>query len=444
MPPKQPGMAETSVALRTLNALSWLAIFVYILWFTTSFQIRHQSLEPDRLLDYALKYNYSRLVATELSYPSRPQGFLYPPATVLLHLALGQVGLKPSAVIWMVLLIGATLLCLEASLYLLWLSHHPARYVMALLALSSVEYFFEWDLKYLNGNVLYLASLLTALILIQKAKFQGAACLLALSIVLKLYSVVFLPYFLLKRYYRLCFATGFWLVLFFVVLPISYFGFANAWTVTDSWVHSILDSRDSTLPLWWPGYMTGLHKTLLILLTATAGNGRYNVADLPLDVVSALTHAIQFVWVLIVSLYFVVTRHRSPNVPLGTRLMIDAGVLSLLVLPLSPVVQPHHGVVMLIPAMVLIRVIFDASVAPPLRSSLAAILCACYVELQFGPALQLRGIGMMTCVTILMSGLILASAALGRLPATGQPEGGRCVTRRETDLAGELTVAKAP
>src|SRR6476469_2456598 len=118
MPPKQPGMAETSVALRTLNALSWLAIFVYILWFTTSFQIRHQSLEPDRLLDYALKYNYSRLVATELSYPSRSQGFLYPPATVLLHLALGQVGLKPSAVIWMVLLIGATLLCLEASLHL--------------------------------------------------------------------------------------------------------------------------------------------------------------------------------------------------------------------------------------------------------------------------------------------------------------------------------------
>ncbi|HJT22925.1 MAG TPA: glycosyltransferase family 87 protein [Nitrospira sp.] len=410
-------MAETSVSLRTLNAVSWLAIVIYILWFTTSFQIRHHSLEPDRLLDYALNYNQSRLVAAELSYPSRSQGFLYPPANVVLRLALGRLGLQSSAVVWMVLLIGATLLCVESSLYLLGLSKHPVRYFMALLALSSVEYFFEWDLKYLNGNVLYLACLLTALILIQKTQVQGAASLLAFSLVLKLYSAVFLPYFFLKKQYRLCFATGLWLVLFFLALPIGYFGVGNAWTVTEHWVRSLLDSGDSTFPLEFPAYLTGLHKTLLILLTSTGGNGRYNIADLSYETVWAVTRTFQSVWVAAVMMYFIRARHCSANVPLGTRQMIDAGVLSLLVLPLSPVVQPHHGVVMFIPAMVLIRVLFDASVAPAFRTSAGAILSACYVELQFGPRIQLRGIGMMTCVMILMSGLILAFGALSRLPA---------------------------
>jgi hypothetical protein len=409
-------MAETSVSLKTLNAASWLAIFIYVLWFTTSFQIRHHSLEPDRLLDYALNYDHSRLVADQLSYPPRSQGFLYPPPNVVLRLELGRLGLQFSAVVWMILLIGATLLCVESSLHLLGLSKHPARYVMALLALSSVEYFLEWDLKYLNGNVLYLAALLTALILIQKTRVQGAGCLLALSIVLKLYSAVFLPYVFLKKYYRLCLATGLWLVLFFFALPIGYFGFGNAWTVTDHWVRSMLDSRGSTFPLEFPAYLTGLHKTLLILLTSTGGNGRFNIADLPHETVWAMTRTLQFIWVTVVMLYFLRARRCSANVPLGTRHMIDAGVLCLLVLPLSPVVQPHHGVVMLIPAMVLIRVVFDVSVAPAFRTSAAAILCACYVQLQFGPKLQLRGIGMMTCVMVLMAGLVLALGALCRLP----------------------------
>jgi hypothetical protein len=52
------------------------------------------------------------------------------------RLALGGLGLQVSGVIWVVLLMGATLACLEFSLSFMRLSRHPAKYVVALLALS--------------------------------------------------------------------------------------------------------------------------------------------------------------------------------------------------------------------------------------------------------------------------------------------------------------------
>ena len=143
--------------LTVVNRGCFCAIVFYTMWYTVGFQIRHQSLTSQDLLDYALNYERSRLVMEQLAYPPWSSGFLYPPPNIFLRLTLGDLGLQMSGVLWMVLLMGATLACIEFALSLMRLSHHPAKYVLALLALSAVEYFFEWDLKYLNGNVLYLA-----------------------------------------------------------------------------------------------------------------------------------------------------------------------------------------------------------------------------------------------------------------------------------------------
>ena len=87
--------------------------------------------------------------------------------------------------------------------------------------------------------------------------------------------------------------------------------------------------------------------------------------------------------------------------------MLDAGTLILLLLPFSPALQPHHGVVMLIPAMILVGVASDARKPRSLRSVSSVIVLACYIELQFGPSLALRGLGMMCTLLLFMSGLIL-------------------------------------
>lgn len=404
--------------LKALNSLSLLAIVLYALWFTTSFQIRHQSLEVSRLIDYGLNYEQSLVVEKALAYPAWPRGFLYPPPNVILRLGLGQIGLKVSAILWMGLLIASTLACLEALLYLLGLSRHPAKYVMAFLALCSVEYFIEWDLRALNGNMIYLASLLGALTCSYKARPRAAGFLLAGSIVLKVYSVVFLPYFLIKRQYRLCLATLLWLGFFFVVLPGTYFGPDNAWVVTENWVTTVLRSSDSlSLPFEYPAYLTSLHKTLLILLNERGGKGLHNVMNLGEDEVFGLTRWGQGIWLLLVAFYFLSTLRKPSDLHHGKTLMMDAGALTLLILPFSPALQPHHGVVMLIPAVMLVSMSFDSTVPPALRWTSAAILLAGYVELQFGPSLAIRGLGMMICIVLYMSALILIRTTLPHRPA---------------------------
>lgn len=407
--------------LKVINSLSLLAIVLYTLWFTTSFQIRHQSLEVSRLIDYGLNYEQSLVVEKALAYPSWPRGFLYPPPNVILRLGLGQIGLKVSAILWMGLLIAATLACLEALLYLLGRSRHPAKYVMAFLALCSVEYFIEWDLRALNGNMIYLASLLGALICFCKARPHAAGVLLAGSIVLKVYSVVFLPYFLIKRQYRLCFLTLLWLGFFFVVLPGTYFGPSNAWVVTENWVTTVLRSSDSlSLPFEYPAYLTSLHKTLLILLNEKGGKGLHNVMNLGEEQVFGLTRWGQGIWILFVAAYFLSTLRTSSDLHHGKTLMMDAGALTLLILPFSPALQPHHGVVMLIPALMLVSISFDHTVSSALRWTSAAILLAGYVELQFGPSLAIRGLGMMICIILYMSALILLRTTLPHSPVPAE------------------------
>jgi hypothetical protein len=402
-----PAVVFTPKRVRLLNIACFLAILLYALWYTTSFQIRHQSLSVSRLIDYGLNYEQSLVVARDLAYPQWTSGFLYPPPNVVLRIGLAKLGLGASAILWMGLLIASTIFCLRASLSLLGLSQHPARYVMALLALSSVEYFIEWDLRALNGNMIYLAALLGTLTWVHRARPVGAGFLLACSIVLKVYSIVLLPYFLFKRQYRLCLSAGLWLVMFFVVLPALSLGPENAWRLSESWVTTVLSSCDSrSLPFEYPAYLTSLHKTLLILLNEKAGRGIFNILMLQEDQIFTITRWGQAVWVMLLGLYVLVQRRYRATMSAGRALMMDAGVLTLVMLPFSPALQPHHGVVMLIPAILLVSQSFDVAAPKGVRWSSAMMLLACYVELQFGPSLALRGLGMMLCIVVLMSALI--------------------------------------
>jgi hypothetical protein len=339
----------------------------------------------------------------------------------------------------MAMLIAATVGSIEVSLYLLGLSRHPTKYLLGLLALGSVSYFFEWDLKYLNGNVLYLISVLGALVFLSRASLSGASFLLALSIVLKLYSAVFLPYCLLKRQFRLCLMTAAWLGLFSLALPALYFGGRHAITLTGNWVQMMIQSGSSmTLPFELAAYVMSWHKTLLTFLNATGGKGVYNILALQEEEVLGLTRMTQVLWLALVSVYWWQS-WRRPMRDTRRALMMDAATLMLSLLPFSPALQPHHGVVMLIPAMVLICVASDARRPSPLRSASAAIVLACYFELQFGPSLALRGLGMMCTLLLFMSGLILIRSHGDGVPALNRCPNCRNATTPYRELSFPIT-----
>ena len=189
----------TDDRLRKVNTFSLIFIVLFGVWYTVSHQVRRWSVNPRDWSDYSMNLIGSLNVVDHLAYPTLPNGFFYPPPAVILRIGLGELGFVPSGILWTVLLIIALVGVCEASLHLLGLSNHPAKYLFALLALMSVEYWVEFELRALNGNLLYLASLLLAIVFSYHSKPHAAGFFLAASIGLKLYSVVFLPYFLFKK-----------------------------------------------------------------------------------------------------------------------------------------------------------------------------------------------------------------------------------------------------
>jgi hypothetical protein len=418
----------TNDRLRKVNLFSVTLILLFGVWYTTSHQVRRWSVDAKNWSDYSMHLNTSLDVVNHLVYPTLPNGFFYPPPFAILRVWLGELGLEASGILWMVLLIISLFGIFEASLSLLGLSNHPAKYLFALLALMSVEYWVEFDLRALNVNLLYLASLLLVLAFSFKAKPYAAGFFLALSIVLKLYSFVFLPYFLLKRQYRLCLAAALWLGVFFIVLPIAYLGMNGAVALTMSWVQSVRGSGESTnFPWELNGYIISLHKTLLTVLTERGGKGLDNIINISEERVLFVTQVAQFLWLILVAFYFWFSRRRPFPIHVGPGMMMDAGVLTLLTLPFSPVLQPHHGVMMLIPAILLVAVVLDPKQSPSLRWPTLAVALTCGLTTQFGPSGSIRGLGMIISIVLFMCGLIMVRLAGYRSVSmqSGEPVAGQ-------------------
>jgi len=79
--------------LAIVNRACFCALVFYTMWYTVGFQIRHQSLTSQDLLNYALNYERSRLVMEQVAYPPWSSGFLYPPPNIVLRLTLGDLDL---------------------------------------------------------------------------------------------------------------------------------------------------------------------------------------------------------------------------------------------------------------------------------------------------------------------------------------------------------------
>ena len=130
----------TNDRLRQVNSFSVILILLFGVWYTTSHQVRRLSVDAKNWSDYSMNLNISLDVVSHLVYPPLAKGFFYPPPNVILRVGLGDLGLEASGILWMALLIISIFGIFEASLYLLGLSNHPAKYLIALLPLMSVEY----------------------------------------------------------------------------------------------------------------------------------------------------------------------------------------------------------------------------------------------------------------------------------------------------------------
>ncbi len=371
---------------RALDALALLAVLLAAVAMALGLPPRPLPADSFLMVDYGLNTRQAvtiQQMAASAGPIAWPEHYAYPPAYVVLMLGwlkLGALAFPGWIALGIVTLLAIPVVFARAT----GLARHPGGLAVAALAVLVVAYAVGWDLKSRNVNLAYLLAIVLALWLCRRRPAL-AGLLLSLSVAIKLYSVLFLPWLIWKRRWAWLGWTLAGIALWFVVLPALVFGPAEALAMTKAWWIALGPAGDPAYQAIFPGYLISLHKTLAGLLSLPPTDGQ----------VIAATRALQLAWLALIA--WMLWRHALDDWSAGALLVLAP-------LPLAPILQPHHAAVMLLPALVLLGVAADAASARGKRIACAVVLVACFILTQTGPAGTWRG------VAILLAGLVLALA----------------------------------
>jgi hypothetical protein len=173
---------------------------------------------------------------------------------------------------------------------------------------------------------------------------------------------------------------------------------SDGFVVIRSWIGAAIVSGNSAYQEVFPGYLISVHTTVAKFLRRSATD----------ESVILIARSVQAIWIVLIGAYFLLSWRG--NHAARTRMAADAGVLVLLPLLLSTLVQPHHGAVMLLPAAVMAIVAADPGSPKSLRISLAGLLFASLILPKVAPKGDLRGIALICTALILLAGMALVRA----------------------------------
>jgi hypothetical protein len=281
-----------------------------------------------------------------------PPDFYYPVPFIVFYDVLGSLGIHVGAFVWFALVVAGSLASCALLIRLAGWGEHPLRWPAAVLAVFASSYYVQWDLRTANSNLVYLALLLASF---SQTNPSRAGALLALSVSLKLYSVLALPYLAWTRRWKWLGWSVAWLFVCFVLLPAIALGPGMAFDLTWQWFEKLLSLPGAAS---MPDFYRSLTQSLLALLNDESGGGE-NVASLGPGVVEALSVTWKLAWVAMIGLYFARAEPlRGPHAP-SALLLLDVSAIALLPLPFSPTFQPHHAAVTLVPAFLLVMTGLD-------------------------------------------------------------------------------------
>lgn len=331
---------------------------------------------PGSLVDYAIIYEQSRRIVETGTYPPVHP---YPPSAVLLHYAAAQFPYPVSAALWMVLTTSAAVGCCWALVRMLDLRRVRGWAVLVLLAYASASYFIQWDLRAQNCNLIFLAALLLALLGLYGGRPRAAGFWLALSVSLKLFSILLIPY-LFWTGRRSAFAwTLAFLAAFWLLLPAAVLGVGGSWNVYGQWSERL-----------WHAANSGADATHPILISLSRSAAWLAPGD-PIGA-KLIINAIRLLWLAVCSAAWARSRlHREARDD-AFGLLADAGALTLAPIAVSPYLEPYHAVGFLIPALLLLYAAADGKQPARLRL-LAAIIFGLSSLMEWVPAgWELRGL----------------------------------------------------
>jgi hypothetical protein len=309
--------------------------------------------------DHVITHSFSERVASEGLYD---RDFLYPLPAVVMKLVLGRAGLGLSSVLWSALSIASAFAALRAALILLDRGGRTGlegAWGSAALAFVAVIYFVQWDIRAVNSNTVYLALVLWSRVYGDRGRVGMAGGLLATAIALKLYAAVILLHLLWRgRWAELRWVAS-WGVALFALVPALYFGPAEAAQLTLRWLDNVASTSGPQFVLDLVAYKVSLSYVMLSFAGATEGAASSSGEAIR----SAMfwTRGVQVAWLVGLGLHFFwprrlwrqrlrSQRRAAPNGRVPGSDLVDYSLLLITTLVLSPLLEPHHGAILLAPA----------------------------------------------------------------------------------------------
>lgn len=355
-----------------------------------------------RMDDFTLNLACANSVCEHLQYPLN---FPYPLPAVLLWRFFGSLGYPVGTLAWLLVLPASMIGCLFLSASLAGGRGRRFVGVKMAIAFAAVQYFLIWDLRTSNINSFYLVLVLLGAWCWQRNKPTWAGVLLAASVSVKVYSIVFLLYLALRKEWRISVTFVLSLLASFVALPVLYFGWHDAALLTTEWVQAVQTTSRPDFMLTYDAYKVSLAWVALVLMNPEASAGKLNLLHWSYESITWTVRLVCLAWALIIGAYFASLSFRREPGPRGLVFALDVSVLLLCTFPASPFLQPHHLVALLVPAVCLIHVLFDPGFPTRLRATagLTVAMGSCLTE--FGPRYPLRGLGILSTVVVYLAGI---------------------------------------
>jgi len=247
------------------------------------------------------------------------------------------------------------------------------------------------DLSHGNVNLLILFLMVGSLYAFRCGRDHLCGNILALAIACKLTPALFVGYFVWKRSWNVLIGCAVGLVLYFLVVPSLFLGFARNWELLTSWVEVMV------MPFVRDGFVTSEHHNQSLpglfyrMFTDSPSwstydaNGTYtptdfhNVASMPTSVVQILLKAVMGVFAVAV-----VLTCRARTRPVGTEtveqsragwpLAAEFAIILIGMLLFSERTWKHHAVTLVVPFAVLCYALAAVPMDRMLRGGIIASL----------------------------------------------------------------------
>jgi hypothetical protein len=347
---------------------------------------------PESVVDYHILYDASRHVVATHEYPA-DKPYPYPPPAVALHAASAAFPFGVSAALWLALTGLAAVAAYATLARVLGLHRRPGMLLALPLAHALAAYFFQWDMRSINCNLIVLAAVLFGCAALAAGRDRAAGFWFATGVALKLMPVLLLPYLAWTGRWR-AFAWGaFFSLTFWVAVPLAAFGPGGLAKVYGGWLGELARATDPAAKESHP---------ILISLGKAASHATGGATA-----ARAVVFGVGALWVCVGLAGAAASRlNRSRD---GFAILTHASLLVLGPVAVNPYLEPYHLVPLAVPAVLLLAAAADSRRPGWARLAAAVAFAVALVTLKASSPWPLRGLLVNAVALVLCSAAVLVS-----------------------------------